>query len=59
MTEDQVEVEPDNSGHWDISSEEVLSMDDIYFLWKIYCDSINIPLIMNKKEFETLDKSKI
>tara|TARA_B100001142_G_scaffold140572_2_gene142019 strand:- start:799 stop:2343 length:1545 start_codon:yes stop_codon:yes gene_type:complete len=36
------------------TSGQQLSMNDIYFLWKIYCDSINIPLIMNKKEFETL-----
>ena len=55
MTEFKIKMfKRDNSGHWDTSDEEVLSTNDIYFLWKIYCDSINIPLIMNKKEFETL-----
>lgn len=42
--------------YWETTSneEDWLTKNDIYFLWKIYCNSINIPLIMTKNEFETL-----
>ena len=42
--------------YWETTSneEDWLTKNDIYFLWKIYCNSINIPLIMTKNEFESL-----